>query len=85
MAKQRVAPLKVLKLDAEGNIEADVPRVCTSLWREDQQATLVGNGGQKEEEAESRGGEDGGDAVLAACTRPLPLTHMQICNTSAAV
>lgn len=77
--KQRVAPLKVLKLDTEGNIEADAPRVCTSLSEEDQRDRLVGNGRQKEEEAKSRGREDGRDAVLAA------LTHTQVCNVSAAV
>lgn len=43
--------------------------------QEDQQDSLVGNGGQKEEEAERRSGEDGGDAALAECTQPLPLTH----------
>jgi len=70
-----VALLKVLKLDAEGSVEADAPRASTSLRLEDQQDTLLGNGGQKEVEAESRGEEDGEDAVLAACRRPPSHTH----------
>lgn len=68
---------KVLKLDAE-DIEAGAAGVCTSLCQEDQQDTLVGNGEQKDEEAESRGEEDGGEAVLTADTQPPHLTHASL-------